>query len=136
MAYTHCLSDNGWQDRFDVDSENNESYKVYLIDGINQADSFDFSVIENISDQSVSLKRRGTTPGILPKGTPFIMTSNISPKKLFGPIGGRNLKARAMIVNLGNANLFPVINEIINVHNLEPFVPNNLNIPEDINDSD
>ena len=136
MTYRHCLSDNGWQDRFDVDSKNNESYECYVVDGINQADSFDFSVIENISDQSVALKRRGTTPGILPKGTPFIMTSNVSPIKVFGPIGGRNLKARAMIVNLGNANLLPVINEIINVHDLEPFVPNNLIIPEDINDSD
>ena len=136
MVFRHCLSDNGWQDRFDVDTENNATYKAYLIDGINQADSFDFSVIENICDQSVSLKRRGTTPGILPKGTPFLITSNISPKNLFGPVGGTNLKARAMIVKLGNADLFPLINEIINVHGLEPFVPNNLIIPEDISDSD
>ena len=107
-----------------------------MIDGINKADSSDFSVIENICDQDVSLKRRGTTPGILPKGTPFLITSNISPKNLFGTVGGRNLKARAMVINLGNVDLFPLINEIINVHGLEPFVENNLIIPQDISDSD
>ena len=136
LAFRHCLSDNGWQDRFDVDTISNDSYKVYLVDGINEADTFDFSVIENICDSDVSLKRRGTTPGILRKGTPFLITSNISPKKLFGNVGGRNLKARAMIVNLGNVVLFPLINEIIDRHELEPFVENNLNIPADISDSD
>ena len=93
-------------------------------------------MIENICDQDVSLKRRGTTPGILPKGTPFLLTSNISPKELFGPIGGRNLKARAMVINLGTVDLFPIINEIIRIHDLEPYVENNLVIPQDISDSD
>ena len=73
LAFRHCLSDNGWQDRFDVDTDNDESYNVYLVDGINQAESFDFSVIEIICDSDVSLKRRGTTPGILQKGTPFLI---------------------------------------------------------------
>ena len=136
LSFRHCLSDNGWQDRFDVDTQKENSYKVYLVDGINSSDSFDFAVIENICDQDVSLKRRGTTPGILPKGTPFLLTSNISPKELFGPIGGRNLKARAMVINLGTVDLFPIINEIIRIHDLEPYVENNLVIPQDISDSE
>ena len=92
--------------------------------------------MENICDQNVSLKRRGTTPGILMKGTPFLMTSNLSAAKLFGCVGGYNLKARAMVVNLGNVSLFPVIDEIIDVHNLEPIVENGLLVPNDISGSE
>ena len=65
------------------------------------------------------------------KGNPFVMTSNITPSVLFGPVGGNNLKARAMILNLGGIALFPVIDEILQVHDLGPFVQNDLIIPED-----
>ena len=64
------------------------------------------------------------------------MTSNLSAAALFGSVGGYNLKARAMMVNLGNVSLFPIIDEIINVHNLDPIVENGLLVPNDISGSE
>ena len=66
------------------------------------------------------------------KGTPFIITSNLPPAELFGPIASNNLGARAMICNIADIELFPLINEIIQTHNLEPYIENNLLIPHDL----
>ena len=132
LSFKHCLADNGQQEDFDVDATEDDVYKAYIVDGINDAQSFDFSVIENICDQIVSLKKRNNTAGKLQKGTPFIMSSNQNHVQLFGPVNGNNLRARAMILDLRNIVLFPVIDEIIRVHNLEPYVENDLIIPEDL----
>ena len=60
------------------------------------------------------------------------MSSNQNHVQLFGPVNGNNLRARAMILDLRNIVLFPVIDEIIRVHNLEPYVENDLIIPVDL----
>jgi len=60
------------------------------------------------------------------------MSSNQNHVQLFGSVNGNNLRARAMILDLRNIVLFPVIDEIIRVHNLEPYVENDLIIPEDL----
>ena len=60
------------------------------------------------------------------------MSSNQNHVQLFGPVNGNNLRARAMIMDLRNIVLFPVIDEIIRVHNLELYVENDLIIPEDL----
>ena len=88
-----------------MDTNDTENYKLYIVDGINSSDSFDFSVIENICDTDVFLKRRNNSPGILRKGTPFTMSSSISASDLFGNVGGENMKARAMIIKLCDVNL-------------------------------
>ena len=95
----------GWQKEFDVDSANDIRYKIYLVDAINSAQNFDFSILENITDQDVSFRRRNATPGKLMKGTPFIITSNLPPAELFGPIASNNLGARAMICNIADIEL-------------------------------
>ena len=109
-------------------------YKMYLIDGINDSKNFDFSILENICDSNVSIKRRNAAPGTLLKGTPFIITSQLSPLELFGEVGGHNLSARAMICHISDVELFPLLNDIIQKHNLPPYVENNLDIPDDIID--
>merc|ERR1719317_770427 len=87
-------SDNGWLEQYDVDATENEAYEAYLIDGLNDRTSFDFSILNNICDEDVNLKRRGVVPRKLKKGTPFILTSNLSPKNLLGELGARILAAR------------------------------------------
>ena len=102
------------------------------MDGINDSQSFDFSVLENICDEDVFMKRRNATPGKLLKGTPFLITSNLTPTELFGQVAGDNLTARSMIIDLSDVVLFPIIDNIIEVHNLKPVVLNSTIIPEDI----
>ena len=60
------------------------------------------------------------------------MSSNKNHVQLFGPVNGNNLRARAMILDPRNIVLFPEIDEIIRVHNLESYVENDLIIPEDL----
>ena len=131
-SFKHCLSDNGWQEEFDVDTSSAKKYEIYLVDGINDAQAYDFNLLENICDQNVSIKRRNAAPGTLYRGTPFLISSNLSPYELFGQVSGNNLSARAMILNISSVQLFPIINEIIRVHGLEPYEENNLAIPDDI----
>ena len=50
------------------------------------------------------------------------MSSNQNYVQLFGPVNGNNLRARAMILDVRNIVLSPVIDEIIRVHNIEPYV--------------
>ena len=59
------------------------------------------------------------------------MTSNLSHRELFGNVKGQNLQARAMIVNLRAIPLFPIIDEVLRVHDLDPIEPDNIDIPDD-----
>ena len=132
FSYKHCLHDNGWQKNVDMDAKGNETYKAYLIDALNDRTNFDFSIIENISDEDVSLKRRGTVPFKLRKGTPFVITSNLSPFELLGDLGARILTARALNVNCEGVQLYRLLEYIRNNHGLEPYIPSDLNVPSDL----
>ena len=132
LTYRHCLTDNGQQETYDSDAIDEEAYKAYLIDGFNEIANYDFSLLENICDFDVNLKRRGNVPGTLKKKTPFIITSNLSPNNLLGNLRGDILKARALIINCTGVTLFG-INIIRNLHGLQPFVPSILNFPSDLN---
>lgn len=61
-----------------------------------------------------------------------MITSNLRPVDLLCDVAGDNLTARAMICNLQDVVLFPIIDEIINVHILEPLVANLTVIPDDV----
>ena len=131
-SYKHCLMDNGWQENFDVDVTEDQPYQAYLIDGFNDIKNFDLSILETICDNDVSLKRRGSVPGKLRKGTPFISTSNLSPTDLLGGLGATIITARALIVNCEGVTLFDLLQSIPNLHNLPPFFHSVLNIPPDL----
>ena len=89
-TYKHCLTDNGLQKQYDVNTSDDERYKAYLLDGFNDPANYDFSIFENICEQNVDLKSRATLPGTLKKRTPFIKTSNLSPN-LIGELQGKTL---------------------------------------------
>ena len=88
--------------------------------------------MENIATKSVALRRRATTPGILIKGTPTVITSNRSPEDLFGQERGMILRSRMMVVNCRDVQLFPLLGEICSVNGLEEYVEDEYAVPEDI----
>ena len=132
FSYKHCLTDQGQQEDVDMDAKENETYKAYLIDGLNDSKNFNFSILESITDEDVSLSRRATVPGKLSKGTPFIITSNLSPYELLGELPARILTARCLIVNCEGVQLYMLLQVIRTIHGLDPYVQSSLNIPEDL----
>jgi len=93
--------------------------------------TFNFSNLETLPDADIKLRRRGTTPGTVAKGTAFALSSNKNPEELFGTDRGQILRARCMVVNCGRTPLFKLINAINEVHGVPAFIPDNLSIPSD-----
>ena len=78
------------------------------------------------------MKRRANAPGELQKGTPFIITSNLSPQNLLNNLNARILKARALSINCSGVTLFNLINIIRATHGLDPFEPVLDIVPQDL----
>ena len=103
-----------------------------MIDSFNDTTNYDFSILEKLCDSSVKLKRRGLAPGELPRGTPFVITSNLPPQDLLNIFTARILKARTLSVNCTGVLLFNLINIIRASHGLDPFEPINEDVPSDL----
>ena len=115
-----------------MDCEGNESYQAYVIDGLHDPNSVEFTVLENIATGDVYMKRRASLPGVLLSGTPAIITSNSPPEDVFGAVRGDIIRGRMMIVNCRDITLFDLIDHIRIIHNLPGFVPNEEQVPNDI----
>ena len=122
----------GWQEAYDLDVKNEQAYKCYMIDAFNDTTNYDFSILEKLCDSSVKLKRRGLPPGELPRGTPFVISSNLPPQDLLNIFTARIFKARALSVNCTGVLLFNLINIIRALHGLDPFEPINEDVPSDL----
>ena len=132
LCYNHCLTDLGWQEAYDLDAKNEQAYKCYMIDAFNDTTNYDFSSLEKLCDSSVKLKRRGLPHGELPRGTPFVISSNLPPQDLLNIFTARIFKARALSVNCTGVLLFKLINIIRALHGLDPFEPINEDVPSDL----
>ena len=81
-TYRHCLSDNKWHDKFDIDAVGRHRYKAYVIDWLNDPLTVEFPVLENISTRDVQIKRRASISGTLVAETTVVVTANGSPTSI------------------------------------------------------
>ena len=122
----------GWQEAYDLDAKNEQAYKCYIIDAFNDTSNYDFSILEKLCDSSVKLKRIGLPPGELPRGTPFVISSNLPPHNLLNMFTARIFKARSLSINCTGVLLFNIINIIRAVHELDPYEQINEEVPSDL----
>ena len=101
-----------------MDAEGQHKYKAYVIDGLHDPQTVEFTVLENIATGDVYLKRRGSLPGVLYAGTPVICSANSPPEQVFGVKRGEIIRGRFMVIDCKDILLFPLLNHIREIHNL------------------
>ena len=120
-VYRHIHTDMKWQDTFDAGTEPEHAYCAYFIDAMQNLSSVSISLLEMIDFQNVKIPQRyGKKHSHLPKGTPILITSNMSPYDLFG-VHLAMIQERFMIANIDGVPLFPLINYIRTVHGLPEY---------------
>ena len=115
-----------------MDAQGEYCYDAFIVDGLQDGNNIDFAIFEDITEHDVLIKRRGKVGGILKKKTPFIIMSNRSPVQIFGDLANVII-SRCMVLNISGTPLFPLINNIRQIHNLPEIVNNDMDIPEDYN---
>ena len=120
-VYRHTHTDMKRQDTFDAGTEPEHAYCAYFIDAMPNLSIVSISLLEMIDFQNVKIpKRYRKKHSHLPKGTPILITSNMSPYDLF-VVHLAMIQERFMIANIDGVPLFLLINYIITVHGLPEY---------------
>ena len=79
-VYRHTHTDMKWQDTFDAGTEPEHAYCSYFIDAMQNLSRVSISLLEMNDFQNVKIPQcYGNKHSHLSKGTPILITSNISP---------------------------------------------------------